>query len=50
VGYFKIRRYGNNFGIPNWCPKCGQTARELGYDGPTNQARRYMFVHMLVAH
>lgn len=50
LGYFKPRLYGNHFGIPNWCPKCGKTAHQLGYEGPSNQARRFMFVHALAEH
>lgn|SRR5262252_1685287 len=57
VGYWKPRRYGKGVGIPNWCPKCGKSARELikeahrDYQLMTSpQIRTFMFSHAIVAH
>lgn len=54
---WKPRRYGNGWGIPNWCPKCGKTLREIAEEDRrdyklmnTGQRRTYMFVHAAEAH
>lgn len=46
----KPRKYGNHWGLPNYCSKCDKTAKQLGYEGPPNQTRRFMFVHALSEH
>lgn len=54
---FKPRRYGNSYGIPNYCGKCGKTVRAIIEEDRRNpdtmswpQRRRYLLAHLQVAH
>lgn len=54
---FKPRRYGNSFGVPSTCLKCGKTARAIIEEDHRNpdvmswqQKRRYLLVHLQIAH
>jgi hypothetical protein len=50
----KPRKYGRSWGLPNYCSKCGKTVRELadeqGVRVEAQHARRYLAVHLMVAH
>jgi len=53
----KVRKYGKNFGVPNYCTKCGQTVRQLVEHDKLNvgamsapQRRTFMFAHVLSDH
>lgn len=47
VSYLPVRRYGNHYGIPNWCPKCGVRP---GKEIPQSRRKTWMWLHDLVAH
>ena len=57
IAYWKPRKYGKGYSIPNWCPKCGKTARELIKEANRDyeimsspQIRTFMFSHAVVRH
>lgn len=50
LNYYKPRRYGNNYGIPSWCAKCGRTAKQLGYEGPQRHSKRFIMLHLVTDH
>jgi hypothetical protein len=55
LDYFKPRRYGRNWGIPNICPRCKRTAVDLIEEEGLNPAyitdrRRYLMCHLAVKH
>lgn len=54
-GSWRPRRYGNHFGIPNRCPKCGRSVTEIaledGREVPHGPWRRtYLALHLGTAH
>lgn len=55
LNYFKPRRYGRSWGIPNICPHCKRTAVDLIEEEGLNPAyisdrRRYLLVHIVAKH
>lgn len=53
-GYWKLKRYGNNIGAPNICPKCGKTVTQLAREDHREirkgWRRTYLTMHLAVAH
>lgn len=51
---WKVRRYGNNLGVPNWCPRCGKTVRQIaeedGREVRKGWLKTYLAMHLERAH
>lgn len=57
LGSWKPRRYGKGWGVPNWCPKCGKSLKEICEEDrreysllTPGQRRTYMFGHATLGH